>query len=514
MPKASRSSSKDTPSKETPSKANEEPSKDDEDEAETETPAKGKPAKATEEPEPRSLAQLPRAVGRRVVAGFDAIADSRRSRIAIAVALTLMHLLLFWAAGQDRLGLPFNSAPDDRPYYSDPMAYSTVGKTGNRQPHHWSRLIVSRWDSQHYIGFAVRGLSACPEHPNDDTPRDTMYTDARYLQCGLGWQPALGILGGTVSKITGVAEDWSIVWIAILSTILANFLWTAAPFVKRLGNREALGALIAFNAFPSAFHLVAPYTESITMMLALAGFVALADNKWILSGLFVGAATAFRTAAVAYSAAFGLAALFAAYKRRKAGDKKWWKPLTGIPLCGWSMALQMLLLKIYVGDALAYVRARHMYGDNHDYFRVFSFDFILKGITAQHMDGFVMCGCIAIVSLCVREVVRKIGAAESVFLIVASILGLMLGGAGLIARGDASGGYAGTWGMNRYMLMLPITFVCAGVLLRKAPVTYLLWIAICMAIYWHVELCSFISQGDMNVCPCLGRYQFSIPFQS
>jgi hypothetical protein len=279
-----------------------------------------------------------------------------------------------------------------------------------------------------------------------------------------------------------------------------------------LGKREAVGALIAFNTFPAAFHLVAPFTESTTMMLALAGFVALANQRWVFAGFWIGASTAFRTAAVAYSAAFGLAAVFAAYVSWREKKPQWCKPLLGIPLCGWSMALQMLVLKICVGDGLAYVRARSAFGDSHDFFCVFSPEFWLQAITAQHMDGLVMIACVAIISLTVREVIKRLGTAESIFMITASFLGLVLGAAGLISHPD--GTIAGTWGMNRYMLMCPITFCCAGVLLRRHPMTFVLWIVLSLEIYWNVELCSYVTQGNPDLCPCMGRFQFSLPFQS
>jgi hypothetical protein len=437
---------------------------------------------------------------------FDGLAGTRRTRLLVAIAFAAFHLAMFARAGHERLDLPFDSAPGERPYYSDINAYATIGQV--RQPHHWSRLIVSRWDAQHYIGFAVRGLAACPTD-GAEGPQ----TDFKYLECGLGWQPAFGAIGGVVSHVTSIPEDYALMILSVIATILANFLWTSAPLVKRLGNREALGAVIAFNLFPSAFHLVAPFTEATTFMFALAGFVALANERWVLAGFLVGASTAFRTAAVAYSAAFGLAALYAAYTRYRAKDARWWKPLTGIPLCGWSMALQMLLLQIFVGDWLAYVRARHAFGDSHDYFRLFSPEFILKAITAQHMDGFVLIACLVIISLTIREVVQRLGKAESIYLIMASVFGIVLGAAGLIARGEGSE-VAGTWGLNRYMLMCPITFVCAGVLLRKHLATYLVWILVSFEIYWHVELCSYISQGSAEVCPCMGRFQYAWPFQS
>jgi len=428
---------------------------------------------------------------------FDGLAGTTRSRVVLAIVVSIIHLGLFARAGHVRLDLPFNSAPGERPYYSDPDAPSVMGFP--RQPHHWSRLIVSRWDSEHYVGFAVRGLSACP---TDGKPGQV--EDFKYLQCGLGWLPAYGSIGGLLSKITTIPEDYSLVGLSVLCTILVNLLWTSAPFVKRLGKREALGTLIAFNAFPTAFYMTTPYTEAATLMLMLAGFVALANDRWVLSGFLVGASTALRASAVAGSFGFGFASLVAAYKRRKSGDPKWWKALLGIPLCGWSMALQMLILKLVVGDSLAFLRARNAFGDDHNFLRIFDTEFYLKAFTSQHMDGVMLVGSFAIVALGIKEVVKKLGAAESVYLIVSSIVSLALAIAAVHEY----------WGLNRYLLLCPITFCCAGVLLRKHPVAFILWCVLSAMIYWHVEMCSYISHGNPQVCPCLGRFEFGMPFQS
>src|SRR5690349_20302653 len=88
------------------------------------------------------------------------IAASRWFRLVVASVLVIFHLVAFSCAGKDRLGVPFNSAPGHAPYYSDPDTSSLGGYP--RQPHYWSRMVVSRWDAQHYIGFAVRGLTSCP----------------------------------------------------------------------------------------------------------------------------------------------------------------------------------------------------------------------------------------------------------------------------------------------------------------------------------------------------------------
>ena len=110
----------------------------------------------------------------------------------------------------------------------------------------------------------------------------------------------------------------------------------------------------------------------------------------------------------------------------------------------------------------------------------------------------------AIIALTVREVARRLRPEQLVYISVATAVTIVLGIAAVHEY----------WGLNRYLLLCPLTFVCAGVMLRKHPAVFVMWLVLCAAIYWHVELCSYISQGDSGICPCLGRPEFAMPFQS
>ncbi|MDB4956279.1 MAG: putative integral rane protein [Myxococcales bacterium] len=432
---------------------------------------------------------------KRAASDLDRLASTTLFRIAIAGLLTCLHLLVFRYAGQDRLELPFNSAPNEAPYYSDPDASSIRGIP--RQPHHWSRLIVSRWDAQHYIGFAIRGITACP------TDGETA-TDLQYLECGLAWLPAYGVVGGAVSDVTGMPADITLFMMSILAALIVNLLWTSRAIVERLGRLETYATLVAFNIFPTAFYLVTPYTESATLALVLAGFVLLMRDRWVLAGLFVGAATALRATAVGFAAGLATAAAIAAYRRRKSGDPKWWRPALAIPLAGWGQLVQLLVLKIVVGDAKAYLRAREAFGDERHYTRLFDPEWYVQGFTAQHMDSVMLLGCIAIVGLTCREVFRRFKLEESIYLAVSMAVTVMIS---IVSVHEY-------WGLNRYLLLCPLVFIGTGTLVRKHYVVLGLWLVLCAAIYWHVELCSYIAQGDSRICPCLGRIEYWFPFRS
>jgi len=64
------------------------------------------------------------------------------------------------------------------------------------------------------------------------------------------------------------------------------------------------------------------------------------------------------------------------------------------------------------------------------------------------------------------------------------------------------------------MLLCPLTFIGCGILLRRQPLLFVAWLALGAMIYWHAELCSYIPHGNDQICPCLERYEFGMPFQS
>jgi hypothetical protein len=69
-----------------------------------------------------------------------------------------------------------------------------------------------------------------------------------------------------------------------------------------------------------------------------------------------------------------------------------------------------------------------------------------------------------------------------------------------------------TWGTSRYMMLCILAFMCAGKLSRRYPVLFWMWIAFCLAVYWEVELCNYLTQGDPRVCACQGRLETFLPY--
>ena len=356
--------------------------------------------------------------------------------------------------------------------------------------------MVSRFDAQHYIGTSLRGVTACPT--------DASAPDLAYLDCGLGWLPAYGVVGGGVSQVTGLPDDVTLVILSVIAAIALNLLWISSTMIKRIGKLGAYGTLIAFNIYPSAFYLVTPYTEAATVAFAIGGFVALMNERWILSAILIGASTSLRVLAASFTVALGCALLVTAWQRRAAGVRQWWRPLVAIPLAGWGQLATMLMLKIYVGDAWAFFRARDAFGDEHDWSRLTDMTYYVKGFAAQNMELVILGGIVAIMVLTGREVLRKFGKPEQTFLIVTTALTLILGVVAPLHY----------WGITRYMMLCPFAFLCIGAMAQRQTALFVMWLALCALFYWHVELCSYITQGDPRLCPCLGRMELWMPFAS
>ncbi|MEO6773048.1 MAG: hypothetical protein ABI467_08485 [Kofleriaceae bacterium] len=421
-------------------------------------------------------------------------ATRRSFKVAVATAFALAHLLVIWRAGESRLHLPFDSQPGLHLAFADPHANS-LGAIP-RQPAGWSRLIVSRFDSQHYIGFALRGLSACPTDPSQ----------ARhgwgYLACGLGWLPAYGVAGGLVSDATGLEPDVALVLISVVCAILINWLWICPTMIRRLGLFEAYMVLIAWNCYAGAWNLVVPTTEPVVLALAVGGFVALANERWVWSGVLIGACTALRIPTASYAFALGCALLYAAWQRYRASTPQWWRPLVAVPLCGWGQFATMAVFQAKLGNWHAFFDARFAFGDHNRLDRLFDITYFVRGFQSQCADMVIYLGLIAIMLLTWRPVLARFGKTERMFIVVASVITTVLAVAAAFQY----------WGLTRYMMLCPLPFLCMGQLARRHRAAFVLWLVVSSAVYWNFELCSYITQGNPAACPCLGRLELSMPW--
>lgn len=433
------------------------------------------------------LAQL----RRRIAARIGVLAASLPIRLAVAGVLVLLQLTAFTRASHTRLGLPFDLHPEEAPYFSDPDAPAFATP---RQPHHWSRLAVSRFDAQHYIATAERGLTACPDHGEDEA----------YLQCGLGWLPAWGLTGGVVSTVTTLASDHALLLLAILAALALNFLWTSDLLVARFGRGATWATLVAVNAFPAGFYVVTPYSEGATLALGLAAFLALAKERYLIAAALAGAATALQPSSMAFALGIAAALATVAYRRRAEQRADWWRPLLGLPLCAWGQLVTLIGLQIAVGDWSAYLRARHVFNTPYHWSRLVDIGHYMRGLSGQDMDGAMLLAAFGIIALTAKSVVAKLVEPERIFVIVASVIALVLA----IVTPPTY------WGQTRLILSCPLVFLGLGALWKRYPVIFVLWLILSLAFYWHVDLCGYVSHGNKNVCPALGKSELVMPIDS
>ncbi len=419
-------------------------------------------------------------------------ATRRSFKVAVATAFALAHLLVIAHAGKARLKLPFNSAPGHHLAYVDPMANS-LGSIP-REPPGWSRLIVSRFDSQHYIGFALRGLSSCPTDPKEK--------GWGYVRCGLAWLPAYGVAGGIVSKVTGFEPDVALVLISVLCAIIVNLLWICPTMIKRLGLFEAYMVLIAWNCYAGAWNLVIPTTEPVVVALALGGFVALANERWVWAGVLIGACTALRIPTASYAFALGCCFLYAAWQRHRAKTPQWWRPLVAVPLCGWGQFATMAVFQAKLGNWHAFFDARFAFGDKNRLERLYDITYYVRGFQSQCADMVIYLGLIAIMMLTWRPVLAKFGRTERMFIVIASVITTALAVAAAMQY----------WGLTRYMMLCPLAFMCMGTFARRHRAAFVLWLLVSCSIYWNFEVCSYVTQGNPQACPCLGKLELSMPW--
>ena len=242
------------------------------------------------------------------------------------------------------------------------------------------------------------------------------------------------------------------------------------------------------------------------MALALGAYLCLLRDRWGWAGFLVGASTALRAGAMTFAFGLCFAAVVAAFFRYREGSPKWWRPLIAAPLSGWGIAVTMFLFKLYLHEPFAYKRARDAFGDESHPWRVFDPEFYLRAFSAQHLDGVMIVGGIAVVALMWRHLRKRMQREELAYFGVASVLSILL--PIVMLQTDQY------WGINRYLLLAPMIFLAAGQMAREHKVLFGLWIVLCAVMYWHIELCSYITHGNPADCPCMGRLEFTLPFQS
>jgi hypothetical protein len=395
-------------------------------------------------------------------------------RIGVAVLFIVGHLLLMRWMG-DRYGVPFNAEPGQPPAFHDPSV--------DLVPSHWNRLVVSRWDSQHYIDLVLRGHSQCPR--GGFLPHEPM-TPFLY-RCQLNFWPGYPFLGWLASLGGRLPADYVLFAISLVASFVFLFLWTGPTMVRALGVGGAYASLLAVNAHSNGFALVTVQTEPCLLALTLGSLLAMAEGRQLLSCFLAGAASGIRVSGVAVSVACGLAILVIAFKKppRSAGD--WGKLVGSGLLAAWGILVLMAYFWIRVRDPLAYVHAHaESYGHHPNILSLLNPEtqWLKKSINDHLHAGLWVGSALLWLAIGHRDAFRGFSLPARVFcyaLVAASM------GVSVIGTIDL-----GLEGNTRYTLALLPVFFCIGAVLKNRPAGLAVWLALSFWFYRQVDLCHYV----------------------
>lgn len=157
--------------------------------------------------------------------------------------------------------IPLPKTPDEvvRPYLNEPVFDEGI-----------SGLLLGPWqrfDSQHYLRIARQGYA---------TEADSVFPPL-YPLAVRGVGELIG--GGPVANMTAAIFIGNLAYLSLL--ILLHRVTSA-----ELGDRFATRSLVYLAIFPTGFFLLAPYTESLFILLALAAvWQARQGRFWLAGGL-------------------------------------------------------------------------------------------------------------------------------------------------------------------------------------------------------------------------------------
>ncbi|MFO0568757.1 MAG: hypothetical protein U0263_24050 [Polyangiaceae bacterium] len=406
-------------------------------------------------------------------------------RAAFAMLLLGAHLVLFGAAGA-RFQLPFNRAPADPPAFVPPDADFHRGA-----PQSWNRLLVSRWDSQYYIGTLLRGYSACPPGDLRGKPLRPMLG-----RCSFHFYPGYSLLGAPFRAL-GLAGDHALLAVSLLASFLLLFLWTGPTLRSRLGLGTTYLSLLLFNAYTTGFTLTTVQTEPVTLLSALGSFLLFANQRFFWAAVVAGTAGAFRVtgSAVGLGLVVGLCAQ-AWLSTDEPLKKRVLRVVLLSPVAGWGQLAVFVYFAIRYHDPLLYV---------HSHAEEFAHGVSLwnaiwpepravsRALSLGPREGvFTLCAGLFL-GLGLRQALAGFSSSERWLW-----GGLLFFSIGISLLGSAGLNYAG---MNRYLLLaLPLFFAMAKVLAPR-PAALLVWLAFSSWSYWNSDLCTYVGdRGSERHC--------------
>ena len=396
-------------------------------------------------------------------------------RFLVAVLILYLHLLAIARLSKERFELEF-SAPD-----APPPTFVDVVR--DLKPIAWDRLVVSRWDSQHYIELALRSYDQCKqpgELKSDEFPDD----DKR---CQLNFFPTYGWISRFVANHTGWAIDWSMLAVSMLSSVVFLMLMTSAPITDAVGVGGAYLALLLVNTFTSGFMLVTLHTEPLVLALVMGTFYCFV-RRWLwAAALLAGAMSAVRITGLAGGVALGAGLFFLTLQERPRWYVWLWRGFY-VLVSGWGIAALMAYYHHRFGDALIYLHAHgRQYHHEASIAKILSPDtrLLMQSIWAEPNDGIWLAGGLLWFALGHREGLQRFDVAAQAFWYA-----LFFATVGVSMVGSSEYGYGG---LARYLICVPALFFAMSKFLERRPLVLALWLYMSLAHYWGGSMCFYVA---------------------
>jgi hypothetical protein len=406
-------------------------------------------------------------------------------RAGVAIVCLALHLFAVSHFAAIHFGLPFNREPDQRPTYE--LANTLIGSA------HWNRLVVSRWDSGHYIGMTIDGLYGHCEKA------DLRGADLRAVtSCEFAWFPGYPALAWLASLGNHYPADYALFGVALASSFVLLFLWTGPFVVKALGVWGAYCSLLLLNVFTTGFTLVTALSDPSTMLFIFCAVLCLEKRRFLLGAFMAGLASGMRITGLAAPVAYSCALLAWAWDQEDLTWKQWVTITPAVPLSAWGVLAMMGFEWWEYKDPFVYMHAHQATFFHAPKLANMVWPdaaWVVKSMSSGvHEVAFAAIMMLWFV-LGHREGLRGFSRVAQVYWYVEFIFVL-----GVSLYGSADIAYAG---MTRYLLLgFGAFFAMAGVL-RNKPLALLAWCVISGWHYWNSDLCYFEQHsqpGGMDQC--------------
>jgi hypothetical protein len=398
-------------------------------------------------------------------------------RCIVCVLALSLHVLAIEKLSKDRFGYDFG-----RPFFPPPQF---IDAAHDSVPFGWDRLIVSRWDSQHYMELALRGYEPCKtkdellpgQFPDDDK------------RCQMNFFPTYGWIGRWVAAKLSWAIDWSLLAVSMVASFGFLMLLTSRVITQALGVGTTYLAFLLVNTFTSGFMLVTVHTEPLFLLLAMGTFYCFA-RRWLFpAALLAGALSAVRVTGVAGGLAYATGlALLTLYERPR--WPVWILRAFYVVVSGWGLLALMAFYQHKFGDALIYMHAHgRQYHHEASLSKILWPDtrLLMQSLWAEPHDGVWLGAGLFWFALGHRKGLERFDVPAQAFWYT-----FFAGVVGISMLGSSEYGYGG---LARYLLCVPPLFFAMAGIMRRRPIVLAIWLYVSIAHYWSGSMCFYVSQN-------------------